>query len=150
MYELLFRVNFTTQNIVRDECHFAQNLSRAHQHHCQRYQLIASYQHSIVSVMRNIVIANDIDVPTMDTTVIPVRDPMSIHLNRHRQDYIFFAKCLDIMEYVDNYAQLLLAERVQPPEIGIPSTSGQCGFSYPTHLCICSSFAWTLNLPSNF
>ena len=95
--EVISRMATMFEHRVEEECDFTRNLSTIHQSHCRRYQQIQNYHRSLVSSFGVILVENSMPFPTMNDDGLPTRTPLTISLNRHRQDYIFFAKSRDIL-----------------------------------------------------
>ena len=142
-YELISRMANMFEHKVEEECNFTRNLSTIHQSHCRRYQQIQNYHRSLVSSFGVILVENSMSFPAMNDDGLPTRIPPTISLNRHRQDYIFFAKSRDILQYVDNYLVLVSQNTSsQQLETPTPVTCGHCGYSYPAQPATCSAFSW--------
>ena len=148
VYELVSRMATMFEHMVEEECQFTRNLSAIHQSHCRRYQQIQNYHCSLVSSFGVILVENSMPFPAMNDDGLPTRTPPTISLNRHRQDYIFFAKSRNILQYVDNYLLLVSQKTItQQLETLPPVTSGHCGYSYPARTATCPAFSWK-KLPS--
>ena len=142
VYELMSRMTIMFEYMVEEECDFARNLSTNRQDHCLRYQQVQNYHRSLVSSFGVILVENSMPFPTVIEAGLPTRTLSSISLNRHRQDYIFFAKSIDVLQYVDNYL-LLISQNTSPRQFGtlIPVTSDHCGHSYQTDSSTCPAFS---------
>ena len=147
VYELISRIASMFEHKVGEECDFTRNLSTVHQSHCLRYQQIQNYHRSLVSSFGVILVENSMSFPTMNDDGLPTRTLPTISLNRHRQDYIFFAKSRDILQYVDNYL-VLVSQNTSLQQLETPTsvTCGYCGYSYPAQPATCSAFSWKLFL----